>query len=66
MLKGENLIGVMTLMKPDVAPFTQREIELVSTLRLDISLTWRHDSRAPANLKDDDVGLTTGFRYRIR
>jgi GAF domain-containing protein len=31
MLKGEELIGVMTLMKPDVAPFTQREIELVST-----------------------------------
>jgi hypothetical protein len=42
------------------------EIELVSTLRLDVSLTWRHDSRAPASLKDDDVGLTTGFRYRIR
>jgi hypothetical protein len=42
------------------------EIELVSTLRLDVSLTWRHDSRAPANLKDDDVGLSTGIRYRIR
>ena len=42
------------------------EVDLVSSLRLDVSLTWRHDSRAPAQLQEDDVALTTGFRYRIR
>lgn len=39
---------------------------LTESLRLDVTLTWRHDSRAPANLKQDDVGFRTGFTYRVR
>jgi putative salt-induced outer membrane protein YdiY len=42
------------------------DIELLSSLDLDIAFTWRHDSRAPASLEKDDLGLRTGFRYRIR
>ncbi len=42
------------------------EVELVSSLQLDVSLTWRHDSRAPGNLDENDVALSTGFRYRIK
>ena len=42
------------------------DIELLSSLDLDLALTWRHDSRAPAGLEQDDVGLRTGFTYRIR
>jgi hypothetical protein len=41
-------------------------IELVTSLQLDIALTWRHDSRAPTNLEEDDLGLRTGFTYRIQ
>jgi len=41
-------------------------VELVASLQLDVTLTWRHDSRAPANLEDDDLGLLTGFTYRFR
>jgi hypothetical protein len=41
-------------------------IELIASLQLDVALTWRHDSRAPAGLDDDDVGFKTGFTYRIR
>lgn len=40
-------------------------IELVGSLQLDVTLIWRHDSRAPADLEEDDVGLKTGFTYRI-
>jgi len=41
-------------------------VELIRSLQLDVSLTWRHDSRAPANLDEDDLGFKTGFTYRIR
>jgi hypothetical protein len=39
---------------------------LTEALHLDVTLTWRHDSRAPANLKQDDLGFRTGFTFRIR
>jgi len=41
-------------------------VELVASLQLDVALTWRHDSRAPADLEKDDLGFKTGFTYRIR
>jgi len=42
------------------------QIELIASLQLDVALTWRHDSRAPGNLEEDDLNLRTGFTYRIR
>jgi hypothetical protein len=42
------------------------EFELIGALDMDVTLTWRHDSRAPADLKDDDVSLQTGLTYRFR
>ncbi len=42
------------------------KVEIISSLQLDVALTWRHDSRAPADLEKDDVGLNTGFTYHIR
>ena len=41
-------------------------VELIASVQLDVALTWRHDSRAPADLEKDDLGLKTGFTYRIR
>jgi hypothetical protein len=41
-------------------------IEIIASLQLDVALTWRHDSRAPADLEENDLGLRTGFTYRIR
>lgn len=41
-------------------------IEIIASLQLDVTLTWRHDSRVPADLEKDDLGLKTGFTYRIR
>jgi len=40
-------------------------VALISSLQLDLAFTWRHDSRAPAGLDEDDLGLKTGFTYRI-
>lgn len=40
--------------------------ELIGALDLDVTLTWRHDSRAPAGLEEDDVALRTGITYRFR
>jgi len=39
---------------------------LSDSLHLDMTLTWRHDSKAPGELEQDDVGLKTGFTYRRR
>jgi hypothetical protein len=40
--------------------------ELIGALDLDVTLTWRHDSRAPTGLEEDDVSLRTGITYRFR
>lgn len=42
------------------------ELQIVTSFQFDISLNWRHDSRAPLGLKEDDLGLRTGFTYHIR
>ena len=42
------------------------KVQLVSSLQLDVSLTWRHDHRAPEGLEEDDLGIRTGFTYHIR
>jgi hypothetical protein len=42
------------------------KVGLSAALDLEISLTWRHDSRAPAGLDEDDLGFVAGFRYTIR
>jgi len=41
-------------------------VGIIASLRLDVALTWRHDSRAPAELEENDLGLRTGFTYHIR
>ncbi|MGW8265398.1 MAG: DUF481 domain-containing protein [Longimicrobiales bacterium] len=41
-------------------------VEMTSALGLQVALDWRHDSRAPGSLKDDDLGLRTGITYRLR
>lgn len=45
---------------------TGLKVSVISSLDLDIAFTWRHDSRAPAGLDEDDVGFKTGFTYHIR
>lgn len=40
--------------------------ELIGALDLDVVLTWRHDSRAPTGLEEDDAALRTGITYRFR
>jgi hypothetical protein len=60
--------------QPDVTSFgdyrlsgeVALEFELIGALDLDVTLTWRHDSRAPSELEDDDVSFQTGFTYRFR
>ena len=42
------------------------KVKVIAALDLDVALTWRHDSRAPVGLEEDDVGLKTGFTYHIR
>jgi hypothetical protein len=41
-------------------------VQLTTGLQLDLALIWRHDSRAPADLENDDIELRTGFTYRVR
>jgi len=41
-------------------------VEIVGGISLDITLNWRHDSRAPATLVRDDVSLKSGLTYRLR
>ena len=41
-------------------------VELIQSLQLDVAFTWRHDSRAPVGLDEDDLGFKTGFTYRIQ
>ena len=41
-------------------------VGIIASLQLDVALTWRHDSRAPAELEENDLGLRTGFTYHIR
>jgi hypothetical protein len=36
------------------------------TISMDISVDWRHDSRAPAGLKKNDLGIRTGFTLRMQ
>jgi len=41
-------------------------VEMTRSLGLEVALDWRHDSRAPGSLEDDDLGLRTGITYRLR
>jgi len=41
-------------------------VEMASSLGLEVALNWRHDSRAPGGLEDDDLGFRTGITYRLR
>ena len=36
-------------------------VKITNSLDLTVDLTWRHDSRAPVGLKEDDLGLKTGI-----
>lgn len=39
---------------------------IVSSLGLDLTLTWRHDNRVPGDLDEDDVEMKTGFTYSFQ
>ena len=39
--------------------------QILASLHVDLSVTWRHDSRAPAGLEPDDVEIKTGFTYSV-
>jgi len=39
---------------------------ITGALSMDMSLDWRHDSRAPAGLKKNDIGVRTGFTLRVQ
>jgi putative salt-induced outer membrane protein YdiY len=41
-------------------------VEITETLNLEITFSWRHDSRAPANLEQDDITLKTGINFRFQ
>lgn len=41
-------------------------VALTRRLELEVSMDWRHDSRAPGALEEDDVGMRTGLTYRLR
>jgi len=40
--------------------------KVTQALSMDVSLDWRHDSRAPAGLKKNDVGVRSGFTLRVQ
>jgi hypothetical protein len=40
-------------------------VNIINSLDLTVDLTWRHDSRTPAGLKEDDLGLKTGISLEI-
>lgn len=40
-------------------------VKIINSLDLTLDLTWRHDSRAPVGLKEDDLGLKTGISFEI-
>ncbi len=42
------------------------KVQVLTSLNLDVTLAWRHDSRAPEGLDDDDLSFRTGFTYDIR
>lgn len=67
------LVGI-AYYQPDVSAFMDYRltgdvalsVSLTQALSLEVSVDWRHDSRAPANLEQDDVRLRTGFNLRLR
>ncbi len=40
--------------------------QVTGALSMDMSLDWRHDSRAPAGLKKNDIGVRTGLTLRVQ
>jgi len=40
-------------------------VKIINSLDLTVDLTWRHDSRAPAGLEEDDLGLKTGISLKV-
>jgi putative salt-induced outer membrane protein YdiY len=41
-------------------------VKVTRFLDLNVAFNWRHDNKAPEGLKEDDLGLKTGFTLRIR
>jgi len=41
-------------------------VDIIETLSLEITFSWRHDSRAPESLEQDDITLKTGINFRFR
>ncbi len=71
--EGARLVGV-AYYQPDVGNFSDYRllgeaglsVDFTRSIQLELSLNWRHDSRAPGTLKEDDVALNTGITYRLR
>lgn len=71
--EGTRLVAVV-YHQPDAGRFSDYRllgeagigVGITRSLQLDVSLTWRHDSRAPRSLEKDDVVMNTGITYRLR
>lgn len=71
--EGTRLVAVV-YHQPDVSRFVDYRllgevgvaVGMARSLELEVALDWRHDSRAPASLDDDDLGFRTGITYRHR
>jgi len=71
--EGAQLMGVVYY-QPDVGHVSDYRllgeaglsVDFTRSIQLELSLNWRHDSRAPGTLKEDDVALNTGIIYRLR
>jgi putative salt-induced outer membrane protein YdiY len=72
-LEGTRLVAVI-YHQPDVRRLDDYRlsgelalaVDMTRSLGLEVALDWRHDSRAPGSLEDDDLGLRTGITYRLR
>ncbi len=40
-------------------------VKVIDSLDLTVDLAWRHDSRAPVGLEEDDLGLKTGISLKV-
>jgi hypothetical protein len=71
--EGTRLVAVV-YHQPDIGRFSDYRllaeaglsVGVTRSLEVNVSLDWRHDSRAPRSLEKDDVVMNTGITYRLR
>jgi hypothetical protein len=73
-LARENRLVAVAYYQPDVRRLEDYRflgeaglsLGITQGLSLDVALDWRHDSRAPRTLEEDDFSLKTGLTLRLR